>query len=131
MSSLRHFAIVAGGALLVLLGLFHDILGLPALRTAIARGELAQRLGPAQLVNWAFSGAAMSLLGVFVLLAARELRSGGRLARRIITLTGVFFVLVGLAAYTMEPRTPVLVFSLVGLMLCLPLIPRWHGTASE
>jgi hypothetical protein len=130
MSRLRHFTIVAGGALLVLLGLLHDILGLPALRGAIARGEVAQRLASAQLVNWAFSGAAISLLGAFVLLAARELQSGRCLARRIIILTGVFFVLVGVAAYAMEPRIPVLAFSLAGLMLCLPLVARQRGTAS-
>lgn len=115
-------AVLSGGSLIVLLGILHDVAGLPALRRAVARGELAERLAGPQIVNWLFSGAAMCLLGILVILAAWDLDRAGRLARRVIVISGAFFVALGLFAYAVEPRAPVLVFSLLGLILCVPLL---------
>ena len=72
---------MTGGALLTVLGIVHNVVGLPALQRAVSRGELAQRLAAPHTVNWFFSGAAISLLGVVVMLAAWELGGPGRLAR--------------------------------------------------
>ncbi len=121
---------MAGGVLLVVLGFLHEILGLPGLQRAIARGEVAQRLAASQVVNWAFSGAAISLLGVFAILAAMELDGGGRLARRLIILTGIFFLVVGIAAYAWQPSPAVLVFSVVGLILCVPVVLGSQGRSA-
>lgn len=104
----------------MVLGLLHVTMGLPALQRAAQRGDLAQKLAGPQVVNWVFSGGAISLFGVFALLAARELNNGGRLASRLIGITGVFFMAVGLAAYAFQPTPAVLVFSVVGLMLWVP-----------
>ncbi len=118
---------MVGGAALVLLGFLHEIFGLPALQRAIGRGELAPRLAAAQMVNQVFSGMAMSLLGVLAILAAWELDSDSRLPRRLIILTGVFFALVGVAAYAWHPRPAVLIFAVVGLMLCVPIVTGLRG----
>jgi len=122
---------MSGGALMVLLGVIHNLLGIPALQRAVARGELAQRLAGPQMVNWLFSGVAMSLFGVLVLLAAWELGRPGRLAYRIIVLTGIFFLMTGLGAYLMEPQAGVLMFAVLGLLLCAAaVLPQRDSPAS-
>ena len=113
---------MAGGALLTLLGILHNVVGLQALQRAVSRGELAQRLAAPHTVNWLFSGAALSLLGVLVMLAARELGGPGRLAHRVVLLTGIFLVALGLVGYALEPRPAVLVFTALGLLLCAPAL---------
>ena len=66
----------------------------------------------------------MSILGVLVLLAARDLETAGPLARRVLILTGVFFVATGLFAYAVQPRAAVLGFSVLGLMICAPVLTK-------
>jgi hypothetical protein len=113
---------MTGGAFLTLLGIVHNVVGLPALQRAVSRGELAERLAAPHTVNWFFSGAAISLLGVVVMLAAWDLGGPGRLAQRVIVLTGSFFVALGVVAYALEPRGAVLVFTVLGLLLCAPVL---------
>lgn len=62
-------------------------------------------------MNWLLSGAAILLLGVLVMLAAGQLGGPGRLAQRVIVLTGVFSAALGLVGYALEPRRAVLVFT--------------------
>jgi hypothetical protein len=114
--------VMTGGALLILFGILHNVVGLPALQRAVSRGELAQRLAAPHMVNWFFSGAAISLLGVVVLLAAWERGGTGRLAERVVVLTGIFFVGLGLMGYALESRPAVLVFTVLGLLLCAPVL---------
>jgi len=121
-SRMARGVVIAAGALLVGVGILHDVLGIAALQRAVSQGELAQRLAGPHTVNWLFSGAAMSFLGVLVLLAAWELRSAGRLAHRVVVLTGIFFVLVGIIAYAIEPRPKVLLFAVLGSLLCTPVL---------
>jgi hypothetical protein len=121
MNALKRASVTAGGGALVVLGLLHVVMGLPVLQRAVQRGDLAQRLAAPQMVNWAFSGAAMCVFGVLALLAGRELNNGGRLASRLIGITGVFFTALGLAAYAFQPTPAVLVFAVVGLMLWVPV----------
>jgi hypothetical protein len=121
---MRKGIVVAGGLCLTVLGVIHDAVGLGGLRRAALRGEVAERLVGQLMVNWLFSGAAMSLLGLLVLLAAWSLESAGPLARRVLILTGVFFVATGLSAYAVQPRAAVLGFTVLGLMVCGPVLTR-------
>jgi hypothetical protein len=115
---------IAGGVCLFLLGILHDVMGLASLRRAIARGEIAPRLAASHTVNWLMSGAALSLLGLIVVLAAWQLEAAGRLARWVLALIGGFLVLAGVGAFYWQPRPPVLVFAVLGLMVSAPLVAR-------
>ena len=83
----------------MLVGLAHNWFGLPSLQRAVARGDLASRIAEPQLINWAFSGGAMSVLGLVCLLHLGEIRRGSRVAWRVNLLIGGFLVLVGIGAY--------------------------------
>lgn len=118
---------MTGGAVLTLLGILHNMLGLPALQRAVSRGELAESLAAPHTVNWFFSGAAISLLGVVVMLAAWDLGGPGRLPQRVIVLTGVFFVALGVIGFLLQPRGAVLVFTALGLLLSVPVLLSSSG----
>lgn len=119
---MRKAIVMAAGGCLIVVGVLHDALGLGGLRRAALRGEVAERLVGQLMVNWLFSGAAMAVLGVVVVLAAANLEAAGPLARRVLLLTGVFFVATGLFAYAVQPRPAVLGFAVVGLMTCAPVL---------
>jgi hypothetical protein len=112
---------IAGGMLLFVIGIVHDVVGLAGLRRAVDRGQIAERLAAGQIVNWLVSGATISLLGVLAVMAAWQMDSAGRLARGIIALIGAFFVCVGFVAFAFQPHPAVFVFTGLGLMLCVPL----------
>jgi hypothetical protein len=120
----RKAIVTAAGLCLIVVGVLHDAIGLGGLRRAALRGEVADRLVGQLMVNWLFSGAAMSVLGMVVVLAAADLEAAGPLARRVLLLTGVFFVATGLFAYAVQPRPVVLGFAVVGLMICAPVLKR-------
>lgn len=111
---------LAGGVLAVL-GVLHVVLGVPSLRRAVERGNLAPQLAGPQMVNWLFSGGTISLLGALLVLSVPELRRGRRAAWRSALSTGVYFLLVGVAAYAWVPRADVLIFAIVGLCVAAPL----------
>jgi chromate transport protein ChrA len=72
---------------------------------------MAARLGDSVLVNAAFSGVAMSLLGLLVLLVLPGLRSGSHQAGRVATAIGIFVGVLGTAGYLWVPTRPlVLIF---------------------
>ncbi len=110
------------GIMLWLVGLAHNWLGLPALQLAVARGELSSRLAEPQLINWAFSGGAISVLGLVSLLHLRELRHGSRVAWRVNLLIGGFFMLVGFGAYLRVGRPAILLFAGLGCLIVVPLL---------
>jgi hypothetical protein len=120
----RKAIVMAAGLCLIIVGVLHDAIGLGGLRRAALRGDVAERLVGQLMVNWLFSGAAMSVFGMVVVLAAADLETAGPLARRVLVLTGVFFVATGLLAYAVQPRPAVLGFAVVGLMTCVPLLRR-------
>lgn len=110
------------GAILLLLGLAHNWLGLPSLQRAVARGEVASRIAEAQLINWAVSGGAISVLGLVCLLHLGELRRGSRVAWRVTLLIGGFFVLIGVGAYLRTGNAGVLIFAGLGSLIVVPLL---------
>jgi hypothetical protein len=110
------------GALLLLVGLAHNWFGLPSLQRAVTRGELASRIAEPQLINWAFSGGAMSVLGLVCLLHLGELRRGSRVAWRVNLLIGGFFVLVGVGAYLRTGSPGILVLAGLGSLIVVPLL---------
>ena len=108
---------------LLLIGILHSIVNVSGFRRALARGEIAARLGDSILVNAAFSGAAMSVLGLFVLLVLPGLRAGSRQASRVATAIGIFVGVLGVAGYIRVPTRPsVLIFLFFGALLAAPLL---------
>ncbi len=116
----RYIALVVGG-LLGVVGVVHDIVNIPYLRRAVARGEIAERLAPQLVVNVAMAGLALAMLGVFLILVAPDLAKGKHTAWRIGIVIGLYFVLSGVAAYLWLPVARVLIFSAVGGLVCGPL----------
>ena len=107
----------------MVIGILHNLVGLPSLRRAIERGEIASRLGDPHLVNWAFSGAMLSLLGVIVFMLLPALWRGSRLAWRVAAAIGVFVATIGALGYLWVPTQPsVLVFLAFGALLAGPLL---------
>lgn len=120
---ITSFCAVATALFLFLIGILHTIVGLSGLQRAIERGEIPARFGDSHLVNWAFSGAAMSMLGVLVLLVLPGLRAGSRQAGRVVIAIGVFVAAFGVGGYLWVPTRPgVLIFLFFGALLAAPLL---------
>ena len=117
----RYIALVAGG-LLCAVGVVHDMVNIPAYTRAIARGDIAAKMGHQLMTGVAFGGMALSLFGVFLLLIAPDLERGKHTAWRTGVVIGVFFVLSGVAAYLWLPIARVLIFSALGGLICGPLL---------
>jgi hypothetical protein len=117
----RYIALVVGG-LLCVVGVLHDIVNIPSLTRALARGEIAERMGPQLVANVALAGLALALLGVLLLLIGPDLAKGKHAAWRIGIVIGLFLVLSGVAAYLWQPRARVLIFSALGGLICGPLL---------
>src|SRR5713226_7671500 len=108
---------------LFLIGILHAIVNVSGFRRALARGEIAARLGDSVLVNAAFSGAAMSVLGLLALLVLPGLRAGRSQAGIVATAIGIFVGVVGAAGYVWAPTRPgILIFLVVGALLADPLV---------
>jgi hypothetical protein len=117
----RYIAFGVGG-LLCVVGVLHDIVNIPFLNRAIARGDIAPRLGHQLVANVALAGLALALFGVFLVLSATELSRGKRAAWRIVVVIGLFLLLSGVAAYLWLPVKRVLIASVLGGLLCGPLL---------
>lgn len=123
--AITTFCAVPAALFLVLIGILHGVVNVSGLRHAIERGQIAARFGDAVLVNAAFSGAALSLLGLIVLLCLPGLLAGSREASRIATAIGISVAAVGAAGYLWSPTQPsVLVFLFFGALLAVPLLVR-------
>src|SRR5438552_3101689 len=108
---------------LVIIGILHTIVNVSGSRRAIAQGEISARLGDSVLVNAAFSGVAMSMLGVLVLLVLPGLRAGSRQAARLATAVGILVSVLGVAGYLWVPTRPsVLIFLFFGTLLAVPIL---------
>lgn len=117
----RYIALLVGG-LLCVVGVLHDIVNIPALRRALARGEIAEKMGPQLIFNVALAGLALAVLGVLLVLIAADLGKGKHTPWRIGIAIGSFLVITGVAAYLWLPRPPVLIFAAIGVLLCGPLL---------
>jgi hypothetical protein len=108
---------------LVFIGILHTIVNVKGLRRAIARGEIAARLGDSVIVNAAFTGVAISMFGVLVLLVLPGLRAGNRQAARLATAIGILVSALGIAGFIWVPTRPsVLIFLFFGALLAVPLL---------
>lgn len=121
--AITNYCVIPAALFLVLIGVLHSIANVADVRRVIERGEIARRLGDSVLVNAAFSGFAMTLLGILVLLALPGLRAGSRQASHVATTIGIFIGALGIAAYLWVPTRPlVLIFLLFGALLAAPLL---------
>ncbi len=130
-TTITRFCAIPSALFLLGIGILHGVVNVSGLRRAIERGEIAMRLGDSVLVNAAFSGAALSLLGLIVLLLLPGLRAGSRQAGRVATAIGMLVAAVGAAGYLWAPTKPrVLIFLFFGALLTLPLL-IWRRRFSE
>ncbi len=121
--AITNFCVIPAALFLVVIGILHTIVNVSGLRRAIARGEIAARLGDSVLVNAAFTGVAMSMLGVLVLLVLSGLRAGNRQAGRLATAIGILVSALGVAGYLWVPTRPsVLIFLFFGALLAAPIL---------
>lgn len=121
--AITNFCVIPTALFLVIIGILHTIVNVSGLRRAIARGEISARLGDSVLVNAAFTGVAMSMLGVLVLLVLPGLRAGNRQAGRLATTIGILVSVLGVAGYLWVPTRPsVLIFLFFGALLAAPLL---------
>ena len=121
--AITNFCAIPTALFLLLIGILHAIVNVSGFRRALARGEIAGRLGDSVLVNAAFSGAALSVLGLLVLLVLPGLRVGSRQASRVATAIGIFVGVLGVAGYLQVPTRPsVLIFLFFGALLAAPLL---------
>src|SRR5712691_1592234 len=97
--AITNFYAIPTALFLLLIGILHSIVNVAGVQRAIERGEIAARLGVSVLLNAAFSGVAISLLGLIVLLELSGLRAGSRNARRVATGIGIFVGFMGAAGY--------------------------------
>src|SRR5262245_1211835 len=124
---IARFCALPTALFLIAIGVVHDAVGLPGLFRAVERGRMAATLAETHAVNWAFSGAARSLLGVLVLVVAPDLRRGRVTARRVAMTIGGFVGAFGVAAWAWVPTQPaVLIFTFMGALLAVPLVVWRH-----
>jgi lysylphosphatidylglycerol synthetase-like protein (DUF2156 family) len=121
--AITTFCAISTALFLLLIGILHSIVNVSGLRRAIERGEIPARLGDSVIANAAFSGAAMSVLGLLVLFLLPGLRSGSRQAGRLASAIGIFVAVLGAAGYLWVPTRPlVLIFLLFGALLAAPVL---------
>ncbi len=121
--TITNFCAIPTAVFLVIIGILHSIVNVSGLRRAIGRGEISARLGDSVLVNAAFTGVALSMLGVLVLLVLPGLRAGNRQAGRQATAIGILVSVLGVAGYLWVPTRPsVLIFLFFGALLAVPLL---------
>ena len=121
--AITNFCALPAALFLVVIGILHTVVNVSGLRRAIARGDIAARLGDSVIVNAAFTGVALSMLGVLVLLMLPGLRAGSRQAGRLSAAIGILVASLGLAGYVWVPTRPtVLIFLFFGALLATPLL---------
>jgi hypothetical protein len=121
--TITSFCAILTAVFLLLIGILHSIVNFSGLRRALARGEIAARLGDPVLFNAVFSGLFMSLLGLLVLLVLPGLRAGSRQAGRLAAAIGIFIGFLGVVGYIRVPTKPlVLIFLFFGALLAAPIL---------
>ena len=121
--AIANYCVIPSALFFLLIGIIHSIVNVAGSQRAIERGEIPARLGVPVLLNAAFSGVAISLLGIIVFLLLPELRAGSRKACRVDAVIGVFVGILGAAGYLWVPTRPsVLIFLFFGALLAVPLL---------
>ncbi|MBM3813394.1 MAG: hypothetical protein FJW20_17360 [Acidimicrobiia bacterium] len=120
---ITNACVIPASVFLLLVGLIHGVVNVTGMSRAIERGDIAPRFRVAVLMNAAFSGLALSLLGVIVLLHLAALRAGSRRASHLAAAVGTFVAAVGVGGYLWVPASPtILIFFLFGTLLAAPLL---------
>jgi hypothetical protein len=121
--TITNFCAIPAALFLVVIGILHTIVNVSGLRRAIARGEISARLGDSVIVNAAFTGVALSMLGILVIIVLPGLRAGNRQAGRLATAVGILVSVAGVAGYLWVPTRPsVLIFLFFGALLAVPIL---------
>lgn len=115
--------ILIGGTLIFFMGITHA-LGISSIKESLSQhSTLTQSRQNQILINWVFSGATISALGLIAFLLAPQLKRGKKIARDITAIIGVFFLLISLIAYYIEPNPRLLlVFTFPALLLLIPRV---------
>lgn len=111
------------GTLMFVVGIAHT-LAVSNLKESLSQhSTLTQSRQNQVLINWVFSGLAMSGLGAIIVFLAAQLKKGKKMARDLIAMIAVFFLFVSLASYMIEPNPRLLlVFGLPALLLLMPMV---------
>ena len=121
--SIANFCALPSALFLLLIGILHSVINVSGFRRALARGEIAARLGDSVLIHAVFAGLFMSVLGVLVLLVLPGIRAGSRQAGRVAVTIGLFVSMLGIAGFLWMPTKPtVLIFLLFGGLLAAPVL---------
>ena len=107
------------GTFIFIVGVAHTLAVSNLKELLSQQSTLTQNRQNQLLINWVFSGLAMSGFGAIIVSLATQLKKGKRMARDLATMIAVFFLLVSLAAYIIEPN-PIL-FLLFGFPALLLL----------
>ena len=122
---------VPAALFLLLIGVVHGVVNVNGLRRGLERGQISARFSDAVLVNAGFSGAALSLLGLIVLLGLPGLLTGSRDARHVATAIAACTASVGAGGYLWSPAQPqVLIFLFFGLLLAAAVASAPSGKAA-
>jgi hypothetical protein len=125
------FCAIPAALFLLLIGILHGVLNVSGLQRAIDRGEIPARLTDSVLVDAAFSGAALSTLGLLVILLLPALRTGSRYAARVAAAIGILVAAVGAGGYLWAPTKPsVLIVLFFGTLLAAPVL-IWRRAFSD
>jgi hypothetical protein len=125
--TIANFCALPPALFLLLIGILHSVINFSGLRRALARGEIAARLGDSVLINAVFAGLFMSVLGLLVLLVLPGLRAGSRLAGRVTVTIGLFVSVLGITGFLWVPTRPsVLIFLFFGGLLAAPVLIWRH-----
>jgi hypothetical protein len=121
--AIANFCVVPTALFLLVIGILHSVVNVSGMTRAIERGDIPARLGRSFIANAAYSGVAMSILGLVLILILPGLRAGSREARRVAAAIGIFVGAVGGVGYLWSPSQPaVLVFLVFGALLAAPLL---------
>ena len=114
------------GTLIFVVGIAHTLAVSNLKESLSEHSTLTQSRQNQVLINWVFSGVAMSGLGAIIVLLGAQLKKGKKMARNLTAMIAVFFLFFTLAAYMIEPNPRLLlVFGFPALLLLMPMVIFW------
>src|SRR5262245_20345262 len=118
----RYGALVVGGVQLLanLVLLFRGFARLPA---ELAKEGASARIAELLRTAWIYGTLANVCISVTLLILASALREGDPAARRVVSMVGSYYLVLGITAYWFAPqrRPGLLAFSALGVALLVPL----------
>jgi hypothetical protein len=103
--------------------------GLDRLPSQLAREGASTRIADLLHTAWIYGTLGNLCLSVLLLIMASPLRAGEPLARSLATVIGVYYMILGPAAYFFSPvrHVGILVFSALGLVLVAAVFLSTYG----